>query len=960
MKGLYCTLTMLLLLVSISGFGQSKKLTKANELYKLKNFSEAIPLYEQVVKKKPTITSRSRLAYCYKMLNQSDKAEKLYAELVKEEKSKDINQLYYGEILMSNEKYKEAEKWLIKYSNAHPDDEGAMLLAIAASEVDKISPVFTDVKLKNFTQNAGTDDNAPVFYNGGVVFASDRPQGIKIMKQKSGATGRDFIRLYYSKQNVDGTFEPASPFSGKINEFNKNTGPITFTANGKYAVFSKNSNEANKAGAYSLQLYSAETSDGNKWRNVERLSFCNLGSNYMHPAISPDGNTLFFVSKKGRGIGGTDIYVTEKTDKGWSKPSNLGATINTVLNEGFPFMDQSGKLYFCSKGHPGYGGFDIFYTKKNENGNWEKPVNVGQPINSSKDDISLYVYPEGNQGIFTSNRKNGDDDIFFFLPKDADELADTPNLLTETTTIVEPEPVATPVSESTTQSTSEEYVDNTTMDTGASPEKISSDENPVVDQPKQEEKKKSTSYAEAMEQKRNALANREETEEDGKPKKITSYTEALAAKRRAQANQESTIDTSTESIATTTTKEERKKRKKKKNKNKKEQKTKETISTAPIESKDQQTTTNNTENVPSETIVTAPSTTETMEEIPTEIAEEQVETVTDLPEEKVVEQPVKKAPTPNLQNVSPSKNPELVTTKKEKKKKKKKSKKKKKDTEQVATIPVEEKEISTTNNPEVIASETTPDLPATPTDLEETEIAESTTPPATNNIVDQPQTTNPETTEMEPVEEVVEEIPEETPSFEMPKPVPTPEEQEAENFESTGIVGSQPKSTTKASDPVFIEATPEYETNEAPAAPVKLNGYDAFVYALVDGNVSLGQTFTMPNIKYPFNQFSYKVTNDIAIYVDQLYDLLRNNPNLRIEIGGHTESYGEDSVNQMLSRYRTDHIVDYLVSKGIDKGRLSARGYGEENLLNTCTNGTLCSKDQHLENQRIEIKVLGL
>jgi hypothetical protein len=138
----------------------------------------------------------------------------------------------------------------------------------------------------------------------------------------------------------------------------------------------------------------------------------------MHPAISPDGKELFFTSDKPGGEGGTDIYVATRTAKGWGVARSLGNMVNTPSNEGFPFMHPDGRhLFFCSKGHAGFGGFDIFVTQRDAYGNWANPINVGKPINSPSDDISICIAKDNKHGMFTSSRDGGDDDIFLFNVK---------------------------------------------------------------------------------------------------------------------------------------------------------------------------------------------------------------------------------------------------------------------------------------------------------------------------------------------------------------------------------------------------------------------------------------------------------------------------------------------------------------------------------------------------------------
>jgi outer membrane protein OmpA-like peptidoglycan-associated protein len=138
----------------------------------------------------------------------------------------------------------------------------------------------------------------------------------------------------------------------------------------------------------------------------------------MHPAISPDGSELFFISTKS-GSGG-DIFHTRLSANGtWRSPENIGEMVNTSASEGFPFVDRVGRLYFASKGHAGYGGFDLFVTERDEIGNWKKPLNLGKPINSSLDDISFVLFRNGTSGAFSSTRDGGDDDIYFFKHKDS-------------------------------------------------------------------------------------------------------------------------------------------------------------------------------------------------------------------------------------------------------------------------------------------------------------------------------------------------------------------------------------------------------------------------------------------------------------------------------------------------------------------------------------------------------------
>jgi hypothetical protein len=148
------------------------------------------------------------------------------------------------------------------------------------------------------------------------------------------------------------------------------------------------------------------------FKNRSLLPFVLNDYNYMHPNLSPEGYELVFVSDRNGGMGGTDIYYCVRHSKGWSKPVNISEDINTPNNEGYPFIDHEGRLFFCSKGHGGLGGYDIFMSTRNSEGEWQKPVNLGAPINSAADDISLILLPDGQSGFFTTTRREGHDDIY--------------------------------------------------------------------------------------------------------------------------------------------------------------------------------------------------------------------------------------------------------------------------------------------------------------------------------------------------------------------------------------------------------------------------------------------------------------------------------------------------------------------------------------------------------------------
>ncbi len=447
----------LLLLFQVNILGQSKDLKKANQLFKEDKYALAIPHYQKALVTKKNLSIKSKLAFCYKITNQMAKAADLYEEIVANDRAKTKSYFYYAETLMSSGQYDKAKAWFSKYAAIEIEDETVDRMIAACDFAKTVQPYFGHATATAFPQNSEEDDNAPVFWDNGIVFTSDRKGKLKFLDTKSGATDRSYLRLYHSEALPDGTFGEPKEYISKINDARKNTGMATFQPNGSSMFFTRNGTSLNKQNAYCLQLFEAKSNDGNNWQKAEVIPFCRKASNYMHPAISPDGKSLFFVSDKAGGQGGTDIYVSRKQKNRWGRPENLGEQINTDGHEGFPFMHPTGKLYFCSKGHLGLGGFDVFVTEIKEDGTWASPINLGAPINSPADDISIFIDEAEEKGVFTSSRAGGDDDIFLlsFVPQ---AIAINVNEVHETTTIIEKEAQHLEMMSSTINSTPIETV----------------------------------------------------------------------------------------------------------------------------------------------------------------------------------------------------------------------------------------------------------------------------------------------------------------------------------------------------------------------------------------------------------------------------------------------------------------------------------------------------------------------
>jgi outer membrane protein OmpA-like peptidoglycan-associated protein len=170
-----------------------------------------------------------------------------------------------------------------------------------------------------------------------------------------------------------------------------------------------------KKGTSYLKIYSAQNVDG-KWKNVKELAYPvnSDGFSSAHPALSPDESQLYFVSDRNNAFGNSDIYVVSLKKNGFvgNDVTKLGAEINTLGRETYPFMDSSGILYFSSDGHPGLGGLDVFAAMKNSDGVYQL-VNLGDGVNSKSDDFAYTIQDKVKKGYFSSDR-SGNDDIYSF------------------------------------------------------------------------------------------------------------------------------------------------------------------------------------------------------------------------------------------------------------------------------------------------------------------------------------------------------------------------------------------------------------------------------------------------------------------------------------------------------------------------------------------------------------------
>ena len=259
--------------------------------------------------------------------------------------------------------------------------------------------------------NTPSSEYSPVLVSNGDEMAFTASRSSKIYKQN----GLPFTDIYHVKVSDLGAGAPVQPVAyDKFNTDDLHEASITFSKDGKMAIFAR-SNDGSRKGATDVDLYMSRMDKDGNWSSPEMLSISSANAWDASPTLSPDGKSLYFASNREGGKGGIDLYRSTLDANGrWGKVTNLGTDINTAGDEMFPDVTEDGKLFFSSDGQPGFGGLDLFSaTRDKDKGTTVE--NLGQPINSKGDDFAI-TFKNAYEGYFTSNREGGkgDDDIYYF------------------------------------------------------------------------------------------------------------------------------------------------------------------------------------------------------------------------------------------------------------------------------------------------------------------------------------------------------------------------------------------------------------------------------------------------------------------------------------------------------------------------------------------------------------------
>ena len=408
MRKLYVTLSF----VMVSGMlGAQNQYTKtADKLFDRYEYVDAAKEYLKLAEgSKADNYVYKQLAESYYNVFNTKEAVKWYAKVV--EQKQDAETYYkYAQMLKAEGNFKEADQQMQQFAQLAPNDQRAKTFV---SKPNYLPELQGQTKLydvaKSDVSSDKTDFGAVLTNDNNIYFASSR----NTSRKTNSWNEEPYLDIYRATYNANGTISDAVAVENINTKWHD--GPVSITNDGAtmyYGSESFNEKEFTKdkpknAKFGKIYLYKA-TKEGDNWGNIKPLPFNNKGYDVRNPSISKDGKTLYFSSNMPGGFGGEDIWKVAVNADEYGTPENLGAKVNTEANESFPFITEDNILFFSSNGKTGFGGLDVFKMDLNKG---TEAINVGEPVNTSKDDFAFTYNTTKKVGFFSSNR-GGNDDIF--------------------------------------------------------------------------------------------------------------------------------------------------------------------------------------------------------------------------------------------------------------------------------------------------------------------------------------------------------------------------------------------------------------------------------------------------------------------------------------------------------------------------------------------------------------------
>ncbi|MCW3076003.1 MAG: hypothetical protein JWO32_612 [Bacteroidetes bacterium] len=407
----------LVILSSINLKAQSFKEKLADKKFDNLEYTSASEMYEELARSKhPKIKYYVRAGECNLNAGDYSKAQLYYDKAYTNTGMSDQDLYNYYQVLKYNSNYSKAGEVFSKINDNQykliRDNLAKKKLAI--EELKKDSSNYT---LKRLDINSEENDFGPYVVNNEMYFLSSR-RNTSIAGRKYGWDNSYFLDVY--KGYIEGeTVKNAEPvkegLKTKVHE-----GPLCFTKDGKTQFITRNNYvhkkvKKSKENKVNLKIFTRKM-EGEKWSDWTEFPFNSDDYSCGHPAVSGDGKTLYFVSDMPGTLGLTDVWVSSFENGNWSKPENLGQSVNSEGREMFPSLFEDEVLFYSSDGKVGLGGLDIFYTIPSGGDSYFESQNLGYPINSNFDDFGFFA-KTNMTGYLSSNRGKLKDDIYSFVSK---------------------------------------------------------------------------------------------------------------------------------------------------------------------------------------------------------------------------------------------------------------------------------------------------------------------------------------------------------------------------------------------------------------------------------------------------------------------------------------------------------------------------------------------------------------
>ncbi len=434
MQSKYLSL-IILVAVLFTSCGAERNMKKGEEHLALGEYYDAATQFKKAYQQTPAKEREKRgqralkMARCYAKINQTTRALPGYRNALRYNQATAKDRLAYARLLLKDGQYKLAEQEFMMLKDSFPDNILVKNGLISARTAPKMKKNNSSVSTFNSTIandqgkytvkradifNSRRADYSPMLYGDNceqLYFTSTRNEAEG--DELNGITGTKSGDIFFSEKNDLGKWSKPETAGENLNTV-YDEGCAAFSADGKTMYLTQCVTDI--ASPHFAKIMTSARSDAN-WSKMSELNISrDTLSSYAHPAISPDGEWLYFTSDMPGGKGGLDIWRIRITANGLGGAENLGEPINTPGNEEFPTFRPNGDLYFSSDGHPGMGGLDIFIAKADITAHKYTLYHPGYPLNSQADDFGMTFDGVHNRGYFSSNRNDvrGYDHIYSF------------------------------------------------------------------------------------------------------------------------------------------------------------------------------------------------------------------------------------------------------------------------------------------------------------------------------------------------------------------------------------------------------------------------------------------------------------------------------------------------------------------------------------------------------------------